>query len=286
MRYFPEGIWPIKKNVRQSEYKIGTLTEIRSKIFTTLYNRLLATLHKAFNGEKQYFTNSLFLMYAVDYYGRELVKFSIDEHGSPYVGPNAAPVFKWMAVDPKSMKGSNVNFVEWHKSHLKKGFGKTSKKRRKKEKQAVHGRKQSRPGIRKGYKKFSHHRNLNRGILKEALESMIRNAEEADKLMDHRSLYKEGEAETWNDNEDHERRRLIDNGDFERGSDDKDYRETLEHRRRFYNDIKDQLDMDRIIEDLWHSKQMKEIYNDNNENDNDDEDDDNYIYKYDNTGRY
>jgi len=292
VRYFPEGVWPIKKNVRQSEYKVGTLTEIRSKIFTVMYNRLLATLHKTFNGEKQYFTNSLFLMYAIDYYGRELVKFSIDEHGSPYVGPNAAPVFKWMAVDPDSVKSSNITFVEWHKSHLK-SLGKANKEKRKKQKLARHGRKQSRSKTsrtRKGHKKFSYDKHVNRGILKEAVESMIRTAEEADELVNHRRLQREffsseREAEKWDDNEDDERQRLNDYRNFEYGNDNRNYQKILDDRRRFYNDIKDQMDTDRIIEDLWQSRRMEKMYIDKDEDDDDyDYDDGSDVSEYDNTG--
>ena len=89
--------------------------EVHSRIFARLYNRLLGALHKTFNGEKEYYTNAKFLMYAVDYYGRQIVKTSIDMKVSPFVGPTAAPIFKWVKTKmPKLRKGSHAEHFQLH----------------------------------------------------------------------------------------------------------------------------------------------------------------------------
>ena len=280
MKFHPEGIWPIKKNARQSDYKEGSLPAIRSKIFTVLYNRLLATLHKAFNGEKEYFKNSLFLMYAVDYYGRQLVRFSIDENSSPYVGPNAAPIFKWMPVDLKSMKHSNVNIGHWHKQHV---VGEQYKAVKRKEAKA--GNRNDPEGGRKSL----HHKDLHsNSILEGRLKNTIEHREPVNfknyrrmrrKYFDHateneaRNNYDNSDNSDNSDNYDnYDRERKSDHREVDDRNDQRDYAERLRHYMKLYKDIKDEMDMDRIIEGFWQRKYMQDAYNDYEEDDDDDDD--------------
>eukprot|EP00794_Sanderia_malayensis_P011133 gene11133-12304_t len=105
IQYIPQATWPIIKNAKATDYKVGSLSRVQSKVFARLYNRLLGSLHKAFNGEKEFFINARFLMYAVDYYGRTIVKMPIKSGSSPLSGPNAAPVFTWIKTEVENLRG-------------------------------------------------------------------------------------------------------------------------------------------------------------------------------------
>ena len=92
------------KNAKETDYRIGSEVHMYNKVFQRLYNKLLGSLHKAFNGQKEQFINAKFLMYAVDYYARRMVKLSINRKISPHVGPTAAPIFKWIKTEISNIK--------------------------------------------------------------------------------------------------------------------------------------------------------------------------------------
>ena len=73
------------------------------KTFNRLYNRLLGALHESFNGKAKAFVNAKFLMYSIDYYGRQIVQMPLKKNGNSFAGPNAAPTFDWI---PSEYRGS------------------------------------------------------------------------------------------------------------------------------------------------------------------------------------
>ena len=76
-------------------------------------------------------------MYAVDYYGRELVKLTIEENGSSFVGPNAAPIFKWIPTDLKEIKINKLSMEKLHTFHLHKKKYKSRKVKGKEAKEKI-----------------------------------------------------------------------------------------------------------------------------------------------------
>lgn len=57
-------------------------------------------------------------MYAVDNYGRELVKLPIDNGVSSFVGQNAAPIFKWLAMGQISLKNQKGRLGKLQRERL------------------------------------------------------------------------------------------------------------------------------------------------------------------------
>eukprot|EP00795_Rhopilema_esculentum_P016980 gene16980-8483_t len=119
LRYIPGASWPIISNARQEDLSKGNLPWVQGHVFARLYNKLLGALHRSFNGEREYFKNAKFLMYSVDYYGRRLVQTPMDSRRSQYVGPNAAPVFRWTRNDNASGKSVRSGRLEPVKMNAK-----------------------------------------------------------------------------------------------------------------------------------------------------------------------
>ena len=236
---------------------------------------MLAALHATFNGQKEYFTNALFLMHSVDYFGRRLVKYSIDPHGSPYVGPNATPVFEWMALGLQELKN---NFRGGHKAH-KNGEEKKAEKQKWSKIQKRKGNIVKKKRGWKRHRKISHHRNVNgHAISKLRWKNRMKNRgyriSEEHRMVPEGILDYEREHEFRTNPNDYERERENSYREHEYRKDLSNYEDRLKQNMKLYEDIKDEMNMERIFEEMMRIKKMEDIDDD----DDDDDDDDAHVY--------